>query len=347
MLFRRAVHNKQVKKILVVRNDKIGDFMLAWPAFRALKEQLPECEVVALVPGYTEALARLCPWIDRPLLDPGPGAGIRQLASLLRREGFDAVITLFSTSRIALACWLAGIPYRLAPATKWAQLFYNERLAQRRSRSEKPEWAYNLDLAQHFLRDLGVTTPAITPPPFLEFAPGESARLRTEFCTRHGLDPANRLVFVHAGSGGSAVNLDLQQYARLIRSLRSAHPLSFVLTAGPGEEARARALASLMQPMPSTLFCSDRGLADFARHIALADLWISGSTGPLHIAGALDRPTAAFYARRRSATPLRWQTLNRPEHRLTFTPPPSAGESDMNAIDLDAAAAEISARFLS
>jgi ADP-heptose:LPS heptosyltransferase len=77
------------------------------------------------------------------------------------------------------------------------------------------------------------------------------------------------------------------------------------------------------------------------------DLFISGSTGPLHVAGALDVPTAAFYPRRRSATPLRWQTLNSPQRRLAFTPPDMAAESAMDAIDVENAAAVIGRQFLS
>lgn len=74
-------------------------------------------------------------------------------------------------------------------------------------------------------------------------------------------------------------------------------------------------------------------------------MFIGGSTGPLHIAGALDLGTAAFYPRRRSATALRWQTMSRPAHRLAF-PAPGAEEEDMTRVDVIAAAGEISARLL-
>ena len=77
-----------------------------------------------------------------------------------------------------------------------------------------------------------------------------------------------------------------------------------------------------------------------------AALFISGSTGPLHIAGALDIPTAAFYPRRRSATSLRWQTLNSEARRLGFMPPANADERDMQSIDIDTAAAEIKDKLL-
>ena len=73
-----------MKRILVVRNDKIGDFMLAWPSFAMLKGSMA-CHVTALVPAYTAPLARLCPWIDEVIIDPGVGADKEQQRALLAR----------------------------------------------------------------------------------------------------------------------------------------------------------------------------------------------------------------------------------------------------------------------
>lgn len=329
-----------------MRNDKLGDFMLAYPSFRLLKERLPGAHVTALVREYTREAALMCPWIDEVLIDPDASSGTRPLIDALRAGRYDAVVTLFSTTRVGYACWRAGIPYRLAPASKLAQVFYNRRCVQRRSRSEKPEWAYNLDLAAELLRDHGL--PAATTPsgPYLSFPRAELAALDERLRSAHGIATGARIVMVHPGSGGSAVNLSLEQYARLLRALSATPPLGFVISAGPGEGARAGELADLLIGMHAVVHASEGSLTDFARHIAVADLFISGSTGPLHIAGALDVPTAAFYPRRRSATALRWQTLNSPERRLAFSPPESAEERDMGAIDVAAAAAEISRRFL-
>lgn len=329
-----------------MRNDKLGDFMLAYPSFRLLKEHLPDARITALVPVYTEAAARMCRWIDDVVIDPGATAGTSKLVELLRAHHFDAVVTLFSTTRVGYACWRAGIGYRLAPASKFAQFFYNHRLVQRRSRSEKPEWAYNLDLAGVLLRDHGIEPDPVMAAPYLEFPAAETAALRARFAADHGIDAQGRIVFVHPGSGGSAVNLDLTQYARLLARLSADRPLAFVISAGPGEEPRAAELVSQLAGQHTAVYASNRGLKEFARHLAFADLFISGSTGPLHIAGALDVPTAAFYPRRRSATPLRWQTLNSPDRRVAFAPPEEVDERAMSAIDVEAAAAVISARFL-
>jgi ADP-heptose:LPS heptosyltransferase len=333
-------------RVLVVRNDKLGDFTLALPAFALLKQQLPEAEVAALVPAYTRDVAALCPWIDTVLIDPGRRHEI-ELVRLLRRQRFDAVITLFSTTRIGFSVFAAGIPYRLAPATKAAQFFYNHRLTQRRSRSEKPESEYNLDLVRCFLAGWGI--PAQDAPvrqPYLAVEPGGTAQLKAQFRQQYGIPDEHRLVFLHPGSGGSANNLSLEQYAQLARGLRSREGHTVVLSSGPGEEALGDGLAAILADVPHVRYISREGLTRFVQTVAICDVFISGSTGPLHLAGALDRPTVGFYPRRRSATPLRWQTLSAPERRLAYCPPAGGEETDMSTIDVEAAAAEISARFL-
>lgn len=334
--------------ILVIRNDKLGDFVLTLPCYIMLKTAFPEAKVSVLVPEYTAGIADACPYIDQVIIDPGKSTlvGVSDLVKELRVHEFDSVITLFSTTRIGISVFLANIKYRLAPATKIAQLFYNHRLRQRRSRSEKPEYAYNLDLIKKYLLEHGIHNTPDPTPPYLLFDENLIVQLRKQFCQQFSIDENKKLVFIHAGSGGSANNLSLEQYAQLATILNSDNEYTFILTAGPGEENIVAALSILMQDNPHVVYHSQRGLTSFAQYIAFADLFISGSTGPLHIAGALNVPTAAFYTRRRSATSLRWQTLNSPERRLAFTPPETAEEMDMSQIDIEAAANEIRDKFL-
>ncbi len=328
-------------RILVVRNDKLGDFMLAWPALALIKQRHPEWHITALVPGYTAPMAELCPWIDELLIDGGEKGSV--LAKKFRAGKFDALLTLFSTSRVAWAGWLARIPYRLAPATKLAQLLYNQRLRQRRSRSEKPEYAYNIDLALRLIADLdgGEYRPTIEVNG--DYLPAEIDRPLLKVATTQdeaGLANEGRLIIIHPGSGGSANTLRPEQYAELARGIECSD-CRFIITAGPGEEENAQQVVDGIGDK-ARLVTPGGGLPGLVQLLAQAALFISASTGPLHIAAALDRPTAAFYPRRRSATPLRWQTTNAARHRLAFTPPETAEAEDVQACDITAAAAAIS-----
>ncbi len=333
------------ERLLAVRNDKLGDFLLVWPALGLIKSAWPETRLAVLVPAYTRPLAALCPWIDAVVEDAGDA---RTLAERLRPHRFDAAVAFFSTHRVARALRRAAIPYRLAPASKWFQLYYTHRLLQRRSRSVKPEFEYNLDLARRLLLDWGAeaSIPA-PPPPLLCFSEIELADTRARLEARCGLDPARPWVLIHPGHGGSATNLAPEAYAELGARLDAGAQI--LVGAGPGERETAARVAALLaaRGRQAVVQADHEGLVEYARIIACMDLFLGGSTGPLHLAGALDVPTAGFYPRGRVTSSLRWQTLNRPERRLAFSPPPEADENDMAAIDLAAAVQAINARFLS
>ncbi|MDR9437531.1 MAG: glycosyltransferase family 9 protein [Thiohalophilus sp.] len=323
--------------------------MLSLPVFKLLKQALPGCTLHALVPGYTRDIALACDAIDDVVIDPGkqaPYAQQSQLLTTIKQQKYDGVITLFSTSRIALLLWLARIPYRLAPATKLAQIFYNHRLVQRRSYSLKPEYRYNLDLAVHYLQHHNITPDVEPAPPYLQFPRNCVVEQKQAFLKACNIDGDPELVIVHPGSGGSANNLSLEQYARLIHRLNLDDNYHLVITAGPGEYPVAESLSMLLEGIPHSIYDSQQGLVNFAQFLQNAALFISGSTGPLHIAGALDRPTAAFYPRKRSSTALRWQTLSREARRLGFMPPEQAEAEDMQSIDIEAAANLIAEKLL-
>ncbi|MCG9750474.1 glycosyltransferase family 9 protein [Vibrio brasiliensis] len=335
-----------MKKILVVRNDKIGDFMLAWPSFAMLKASLPDCHITALVPNYTVALANLCPWIDSVLVDPtekSDKAKQSELVNQIRAEQFDASINLFSTTYNAKLVWKGKIPYRLAPATKLAQIFYNKRIKQKRSQSAKPEFEYNLDLIRAFLTDnnVKVVEPSA---PYLSFSDQQLVEQKAKLAQQLSLNSDKPWVYVHAGSGGSANNLSLQQYTQLVCGLEG--DFEAVLTAGPGEEQKAAELQKLMAESgrSAVLYDKNDGLVDFSCSIACADMFIAGSTGPLHIAAAINVPTVGFFPSKRSATPLRWKPINSEGNHIAFCPPKAddkASQEDMTRIEIDQVLAKL------
>ena len=79
-------------KTLIVRNDKLGDFVLTLPCYALLKSALPDTHIAVFVPDYTAEIARCCPYIDQVIIDPGDGSlsGIYKLAQHLHSFKFDA-----------------------------------------------------------------------------------------------------------------------------------------------------------------------------------------------------------------------------------------------------------------
>ncbi|BCZ19702.1 Lipopolysaccharide heptosyltransferase family protein [Helicobacter sp. NHP19-012] len=320
-------------KLLVVRNDKLGDFVLAWPAFAMLKASMPQTKLIALVPSYTAELARHCPYLDGVVVDAGRYASRKakkQTLEDIKAHHFPAVISFFSTIYNAFLFYKAGIPFRLAPATKLIPYFFQtHRLRQRRSLSIKQEFAYNLDLARHFLALQNI--PVVEPKgsPYLGFTDSEIKVQADKLVQELKLDPSKAWVFVHTGTGGSSPNLSSSQWVKLIRGLLEGLKIQVILSAGPNESQNTKELAQKINHPNTIIYDKNEGMLDFARSLACAQFFISASTGPLHLASALDIPTCAFYPSTTAA--LRWQPINAPTKHLAFMPHAIDATQDMDS----------------
>ena len=87
--------------------------MLTFPTLILLRQALPTTELHVLVPSYTAEMASACDAVDRVVIDPSPDAGFSkqlELVRQLRKNRYDASITLFSTARIGWCLRFAAIP---------------------------------------------------------------------------------------------------------------------------------------------------------------------------------------------------------------------------------------------
>lgn len=329
-----------MKKILLVRHDKIGDFVLTWPAFYLTRTAFPDATIDVFVAPEVVPFAELCPYIDNVLADNGDD---RAITDAIVAGQYDAAIALHSPWRICKIFRDAKLPYSLGPKHKWYQYLYKDRASAKYEKDE-PCWRGNCLIVEHFIRRHGKSIPAM--PPRLWDNSSERAHWQRHY-EQHGDE---KLVFVHAGTGGSSGSLTVDGFTRLLARVRQSTAVEFkvVLTYSGDEIASATELqqqlaandvnAKLARPLDD--------LADFARSLVAADLFIAGSTGPLHLAGLHDVPTVGFYAGRRSRPDIRWQTLTQASKRLSFTPPIGRRTGrDMTRIDVEKAGREI-ASFL-
>ena len=309
-----------VSHLLVTRHDKIGDFVLALPLCWAIKQASPETKLTVLVSRVNEAFARQIPFIDDVLLYQPGWRGLLQTLHCLKQMRVFASISCFIDTRLGCLLWLAGVPKRVGPATKFAQVFFNGRVVQRRSRVEKPEWVYNLDLG----RSLFPSLPQSFPRPLLLV----SRALLDETPVAEVLRACDskKIVVFHPGFGGSSDgNLPLADYIRLARIASEIPGVHVVFTFGPDDLAayeQVRASldfdADLVQSLPS--------LWAFCAFLQACALFVSTSTGPMHLAGAVNTQTLSFFGASAFASSRRWEPLNERGRQSNFmlSGPPSA-----------------------
>lgn len=306
-----------------MRPDRLGDVLLSTPVIGALRKRLPGARVSFLVQPFVAAALRGAEGLDEILLyEPhGRHAGVMGLTRLvndIRAGRYDVSVSLQSQRRVALALALAGVPERIGPKSKpHSWLLYTRSRRQNRSSVAMHEADYNLDL----IREIGI-----------ESAP-------REFETRAGLDPerreaarawllkegwkeGERLVVIHPGMGGSALNWPQTRYAELAQRLAGTG-VRVVVSGGPAEQRLLEQMRGKLSGLSISFFGGSGGLGldSLAGLYSWADVVVAPSTGPLHLAVALGRRVVSFYPMIRVQSPKRWGPYLKDTSRATVLVP--------------------------
>jgi ADP-heptose:LPS heptosyltransferase len=288
--------------ILIVRTDKLGDFITALPTCKVLKEHNPDFRITVCVAALNKELAKACDFIDDVIVDDTSSAFT--LAKKLRPYSFDISLTLVSNTKVALAQFLAQIPKRIAPATKIAQIFYTHRIKQRRSEVKMAEYEYNLALLKSAFADIELKFER----PLLRFKKEDIKLTYQRFCTKYAIKKP--VIAFHPGFGGSSdANWTLDEYIELIASL-SAKDFQVVMTFGPDEDKLKKEAIKKAVGLDIIFYNSQDGLVNFAKLLASFKLFVSTSTGTYHLAALVGTPTVTFFADSLFASVKRWKAVS-------------------------------------
>ena len=274
------------EKILIVRHDRLGDLVLTLPIAWALKQVYPDLMIEILTSQYNSYIIKYADYVDRPLIADFNNKGniaVGDLVSKMTRNNYNIVIFAKPDLRIAFAAYLAGIPLRLGTSRRAYSLLFNVRVDLPRRRSLMHEVDLNLKLIEHF--GLAFSPNKVWP---ILSASNEKSKLH--------VIPDDRYIVIHPGSKGSAANWPSENYRRLILELSKL--IKVIITGQDGIEIEHN--ENIINLINKTDFAA---LIDV---INSCSLFISGSTGPLHIAAALGRPVIGLYPDHPVLGPHRW-----------------------------------------
>lgn len=301
-----------LENILIVRTDRIGDVVLSLPMIDTLNASYPSARIGFLLRASTRDLVSGRSGLDVALLyddERGLEKPFGTMLDELKRHRFDAVVVTYPTFRLALLTYLARIPIRVGTGYRWYSLLFNRRVYEHRKTAEKHEAEYNLSL----LRELDCK-PATNVKPVLATGVEDAYEARTVL---EALGLVRRpFVILHPGSGGSARNWRPANFGALAEALHKTG-IPVLVTGGPREEGL---LAQVLAASNGTAKILQRPLSlkVLAALIKSASVFVSNSTGPLHIAAAVGTPVVAFYPPIRQCSSARWGPLA--DQKVIFEP---------------------------
>ncbi len=314
----------RVQRILVVKlHDQLGDFLLATPALRALRERYPEARLVLFTGDLLAPLAERVPGVDEVRVLPrvrGPGDLARFVATVgaVATLRPDLAFVLNSVSRSKTADALAALSgarlvvgrSRVAPGPLPDDAPADAFAAALAEPIRDP--VYDLDLpiaggSEHQverLLDLVRWCAGAPSSSGLALAPRAEERRAARLALERAFAPAAlppRLVGVHPGAANPLKRWPLESFVELGVAL--AAPAGDQAGAGlavfdsPRERGRAAALcAGLEARGVRAAFLPAGGIEWFAARCANLDLLVCNDSGVMHVAAALGVATVSFHS---------------------------------------------------
>jgi heptosyltransferase III len=290
------------KTVIISRTDSIGDVCLTLPLCTYLKQQFEGIRIVFLGNTYTAPVISCCDAIDLLI-------SWKELSEKPKKEQVDklkslnafAIIHVFPRKEIAKLAKKARIPHRIGTSHRFFHQFTcNHRISFTRKNAEEHESQLNFHLLKPFgiknlpsftdLKNLTTLTPKVALPNWLNDTFKENTKT----------------VILHPKSQGSAVEWGVDNFIELGNQLIKRG--FTVIYTGTEQEGK-----SFRNELPQHEKCVDTTgkltLDELIALISQTSFLIAASTGPLHIAGLLNRNAIGLFAPRRPIHPGRWMPL--------------------------------------
>ena len=295
----------EIKRILVSRTDKIGDLLLSIPSFYMLKKMYPEAELVVIVRNYNYEIVKNLPYIDRIIkIDDFTQ---KELLEKIPFYKADIFIALYNDKFIAKLAKASKAKVRIGPYSKICSFFaYNKGVWQKRSKSIKNEAEYNLDLIKAvnpklFEENLEINTKL--------YLGKENVLAADTFFKEYKIK--DKILVVNPFMGGSAKNIKDEEYAHLIKKFAERNiDTSVIIVSHISEEKRGTKMVEEIGLPNVHLYANGGDLLNIAAIIDKSTVYLGPSTGPTHIAGALDKRIVAIYPAKVTQSVTRWGVFN-------------------------------------
>lgn len=279
------------KRILIVEVNWLGDVLFSTAAIRSLRVQHPESYIACLVHTRCQEVLADNPHINEVIVldEEKTHRGIRgkiALICLLRAKHFDTVYLFHRSFTRTLICYLSGIAHRIGYATPKRGALLTESLSP-------PQGAIHRAAYYRYIVTKNVT--------------GDKEQLRCDFfikesdtvfirtiLAKESIRLDERVVVMHPAGNWPPKRWPKHYFAELADELIARYHCKVVFTGAKKEHALIDEIVTRMKQKVTNL-CGSISLKQLGALFRCSDVLISGDSGPLHIAVALQTPVIALF----------------------------------------------------
>lgn len=294
-----------MKKIVLIRLDKIGDLICTLPTDQVLDQSAYDVTWVVQkgmgnIVNFGEKKRR---FIELDKSKPEESRKI--FAEFLKQNDFDYAVSFQCPWWINFELFKARIRHRIGVLSQWHSfLFLNEGVRQKRSQAIKHEFEYNLELVEKITGPLTQNPKEI----YFKFKKPQSTATLEKF----GLSP--NYIVVHPGMMGSALNWPQQKYIEYIDKQIKLNRL-IVITGTDADEPYLDQIKKVYLNHPQVKWLQSKlNFSELLEILNYSEKIIAPSTGVAHIAASLDKEVHAIFSHIRVHHPIRWSPRGKNIH---------------------------------
>lgn len=293
------------------RTDSIGDVVLTLPMAGLIKSKFPDCKVIFLGRTYTKDIVALSEFVDEFInYDEIEKLQPKQQIKFLQNYEADIFLHVFPRKKIADLAKAAKIPMRVGTTNRIYHWFACDKLIKlSRKKSDLHEAQLNFKL----LAFLDINTNIALHEVQKYYGFTRVPQLDEIYNTL--IDRTKFNLILHPKSKGSAKEWGLDNFKKLIDLLPSEKFKIFI----SGTKQDGDLMKDFIKQNPkATDITGQLSLQQFSAFINEADGLVAASTGPLHIAAALNKVAVGLFSPKRPIHPGRWMPLGKKAHTLVF-----------------------------
>ena len=276
------INKKDVKKILLLRMDRIGDMFCTTPALRAFREAYPDAQIDLVASPGNRVVVQDNPHIDNLYVFPLKKFWLWPFHYLkYKLGGYDIVVALnaqsSSTSR------LVSFINPTIKAGTWARK--TEKHYDMTARYQDGD--HTIDLQLQVAEMLGA--PSTDTSMVFPVSDVLVERAKAQYPRRK----AKKRVAVFIGNAKKAdTRWPEGKFSELVNRLTARGDVEVHIVAGPGDEV----LLDGFTWSEDCVLYPGGSLQELGAYLKTCDLFVTSSSGPMHLAAAVDAPMVAILA---------------------------------------------------
>lgn len=283
---RKKFRKESARSIFVVSLKRIGDAVLSIPAFRAIKESIPQSLVTVYADPYIQDILERIPDIDAIIPSKKRSSFLKKARQVrkLTYNSFDLAVDLTCDYTLEGALWtlLSGARYRVGYDTRKRGFLFNRPL------KHEPEGAHIIDEILAVVQSIGLDTRDKS---LNLTASREAEDTIKKLLHDKGAKSGDMLIGIHPGGYYITQRWLPERFAEVADRLIQKHKARIILMGGPKEEMLIEEIKASMTQNPITVV--NQPLGNLLALIQTFRLLICNNSGPLHMAAAVGTPTVS------------------------------------------------------